>query len=80
MQLHKSILLAQQQMTDLTSWADRTEQLYDEHAWMQQGMPALIVLVALAIMGGMGAMGWHLFNNWKRGRTTAEEDPESGEE
>ena len=79
-QLHKSILLAQQQMTDLTSWADRTEQLYDEHAWMQQGMPALIVLVALAIMGGMGAMGWHLFNNWKRRRTTAEEDPESGED
>jgi hypothetical protein len=79
-QLHKSILLAQQQMTDLTAWADRTEQLYDEHAWMQHGMPALIALVALAIMGGMGAVGWYLLDIRKRRMAPAEEDPESGED
>jgi hypothetical protein len=79
-QLHKNILLAQQQMTDLTAWADRAEQQYDEHAWIQHSMPALIALVALAIMGGMGTVGWYLLHNWRRKEPLAEEDPECGEE
>jgi hypothetical protein len=79
-QLHKIILLAQQQMTDLTAWAERTEQQYDEHALIQHSMPALIALVALAVMGGTGAVGWYLYRKWERRAATTEEDPDCGDE
>jgi hypothetical protein len=79
-QLHKSILLAQQQMADLTAWAERTEQQYDEHAWIQHSMPALMALMVLAVIGGTGAAGWYLFQRWGNRAVPTEEDPDCGNE
>jgi len=79
-QLHKNILLAQQQMADLTAWAERTEQQNDEHAWIQHGMPALLALMVLVIIGGIGAVGWYLLRRWGNRVVTTEEDPDSGNE
>ena len=79
-QLHKNILLAQQQMADLTAWAERTEQQNAAHAWIQHSMPALLALMVCVIIGGIGAVGWYLLRRRGNRMVTTEEDPDSGNE